>query len=103
MLKAAAPSFSPRQTHAGLCASTTARCLCAVISCTDAQDKYSFLPACVAMRALLELPGHAWTPVVAAKEGGKICAWIQQNLPARLWRAQHNTHGVFAEDTEEHS
>lgn len=74
MLKAAALGSFPPQNHAGLYASIKAPCVCVhtFISCTHAHDKCSFLPAYVAMKALLELPGHAWTSVVAAKEGKKL-------------------------------
>lgn len=92
MLKAAALGCFPPQNHAGLSASTKALCVHTFISCTDAHDKYSFLPAYVAMKAPLELPGHAWTSVGEAKEG-KGCAWIQSNLCAWLQRAQHKTLG----------
>lgn len=72
-LKAAALSSFPPQNHAGLYASTKALCVCVrtFISCTDAHDKYSFLPAYGATWAPLELPRHAWTSVVAAKQGKK--------------------------------
>lgn len=42
------------------------------MSCTDAHDKDVFLPACVATKASLELPRHAWTWVAAAKEGKNL-------------------------------
>lgn len=78
VLKAVALSSFPPQNHAGLYASTKALCACVhtFISCTDACDKYSFLPTYDAMEASPELPRHAWTFVVATKEGKTICAGI---------------------------
>ena len=40
----------------------------------------SFLPAYVATKAPLELPRHAWTSVVAAKEGKKLLGYSKTCL-----------------------